>query len=218
MARKSKDEPKKIAAEPTAPVAVAQVEDAPDDRETESPEVTAPPDEEAPDDGSLTPAQRELNRLSKRPRIDHLQPGTVTDPETGERLPLFDLGDRIIVERCTDLLKGVPWLDTRLYVVVHIDDDTGAVRCTDPEFNHQAVVSFKSPFHRIVIPPPRGNPFAAPRTRQAPVNDGPKPEGKRGRGRPKGTKNRPKEVIAAEKAERSQQRSAGIRRRGRKTK
>lgn len=197
------------------------------DRETESPEVTVTPDEDDVADVSLTPAQRESNRLAKRPRLDHLQPGTVTDPETGDRLPLFDVGDRIIVDRCTDLLEGCPWLDTRLYIVKSIDDESGAVHCSDPEFNHHAVVSFRNPFHRIVLPPPRGNPFAAPKGRPRREEGLPKPEGKRDessskrtRGRPKGSKNRAADVVAADKLAQQSLRSSGRKRaprRGRQT-
>ncbi len=197
-------------------------------RESDTQPVAKTPDEEAKDEeaaaaeelelSTLTVQAREERRLAKKPKINHLKSGVLTDPETGDKLPVFDIGDRIIVERCSMLLSGSPWLDTRLYEVRWIDDESGAVHCCDPEFMHHAVISFKSPFHRIVIPPVRGNPFAVPRGRSAqtpgeglPVAIG--TPAKRGRGRPKGSKNRAKDVIKAEKAERQSQKNSSKRRR-----
>src|SRR5271168_5377984 len=45
---------------------------------------------------------------SKRPRIDHLEDGVVTTD--GMTLPLFEEGQRIVVDCRTDLLKNTPWL------------------------------------------------------------------------------------------------------------
>lgn len=153
-------------------------------------------------DGTLTPEQREQKRLARKPRIDHLPDG-VALLDDGTVLPLFDVGDRIIAERHISFLQGHPWLDTRVYTVTSIDDETGAVHCRDDELHHYACVGFKHPFTRIKLCPKKGNPFRAPKEIKPPVQPTAPGEKKR-RGRPKGSKNRPKEVIEAERQARKE--------------
>lgn len=168
------------------------------------PEVEEPAEveDEPSEDGSLTPEQREQKRLARKPNIDHLPDGTVL-MDNGEILPLFDVGDRIIVERLASCLFGLPWLDTRVYQVTKINDETGQVDCIDPEFHHYACVGFKSPHQRFKLCPQKGNPFAAPKKVQPPKQELAPGEKKR-RGRPKGSKNRPKEIIKQERQARKE--------------
>jgi hypothetical protein len=157
------------------------------------------------EDGSLTPEQREARRLARKPYIDHLQDGVAE--ADGERVPLFDVGDRIVVERRISFLTGHPWLDTRVYVVKVIDDETGAIHCTDEEMQHYACVSFKSEFQRVKLAPKKGPIFARKKKEEKPKEE-PTGEPKK-RGRPKGSKNRPKEVIEAERKAKVEDRHAG---------
>jgi len=177
-------------------------------------EVISLPDDDDMEHATLSPEKQEQRRLGRRPDISGLSPAVVKDPGTGDMVPLFDVGDRIIVERFTDLLDGCPWLDTRLLHVINIDDDTGVVHCLDPEFNHHTFVGFKHPLQNFRLPARHGNPFRAPAvTREVTTvevgGNQPEPGKKRGRGRPKGSKNRPKEVVQAEK----QARRASVRKR-----
>lgn len=161
----------------------------------------------------LSVEQRKQWRLARKPRIDHLEDGIAwvmsePDPETGLMqkvpVPLFNVGDRIVVER---YLSWAPteWLDTRVYLVRDIDDETGFVRCIDVEANHHATVGFKHPGQTFKLCPPKGDPFSAPGRGKIVKNAGnemglqPKK-----RGRPKGSKSRPKEEIAAEKKAREE--------------
>lgn len=86
---------------------------------------------------------------SKRPETWHLQPGTVT--VTGSVYPLFNVGDRIIVERMSSILNDHPWLDTRLYKVVDIDDETKLVTCLDLDADHHGVVSYDSKYQKVFL-------------------------------------------------------------------
>lgn len=163
----------------------------------------------------LSKEQREQKRLARRPSIDHLVDGVGTTP-SGERVALFDVGDRIVVER--NLLWSLgTWLDTRVYIVKEIDDESGVVRCADEEMQHHAVVGFKHPGQTFKLAPEKGNPFTQGAVREAlkvakaaeKANSGealPNGEKKR-RGRPKGTKNRPREEIKAEKQARKAERA-----------
>jgi hypothetical protein len=161
------------------------------------------------------PKARWLKREARRPRIDHLQNGTVVS-DTGEVLPLFDVGDRILVERHTELLHGHPWLDTRIYVVQAIDDENGTVKCLDEEAGHRAYVGFKHPFTRIKLIKVGENPFSVASQKKAKqlVPDGQKKR----RGRPKGSKNRSKEEIQADKKAKQEIRAAKASRRLQKRK
>lgn len=172
-----------------------------DDDESEVDQETA----EEVESASLTPEQREQRRLAKKPKIDHLQDGTAT-LDDGTILPLFDVGDTIIAERHISFAADHPWLDTRLYTVRSIDDEKGIVHCTDVELVHYACIGFKHPHTRIKLAPKRGNPFKAPKVEKVQVEL--PPGEKKKRGRPKGSKNRPKDVIKAEKQARKEGKAA----------
>lgn len=116
-------------------------------------------DDKAYDDTQL---QREQGRLANRPDIDHLPPGVVTGDD-GSTVPLFDVGDRVVAERFVGR-ELTTWLDTRTYVVREIDDDSGAVRCTDEETGHHAWIGFRRPGTTIRLAPAKGNPFAGSRS------------------------------------------------------
>lgn len=138
---------------------------------------------------------------ARRPNIDHLASGVHVDPGDGSVVPLFDVGDRIVVDRRTTLLRGTPWLETIVGKVRSIDDDTGLVTVwdedSDPRNPPCRYTNFKDALHIFKLAPARGNPFEPP-----PPPKQPKPQrlpGQKGRGRPKGSKNRPKDVIKAER-------------------
>lgn len=172
----------------------------------------------------LSKEQREQRRLARRPSIDHLADAVGTLPN-GDKIALFDVGDRIVVER--NLLWSLnTWLDTRVYLVREIDDETGVVKCTDEEMQHHATVGFKHPGQLFKLCPSKGNPFtqgavraaqkAAKEAASATPGDPSKPEEKRRRGRPKGAKNRPRDEIKAEKEARKADRAEKRARRKRK--
>lgn len=169
---------------------------------------------------SLSPEQREEKRLANRPAIDHLPDGIALSAD-GTKVPLFDVGDRIVVER---FLSWAPtrWLDTRVYLVRSIDDETGEVRCLDEECNHFAMLGFKHPGQNFKIAPKRGNPFNAPKVRreaERAAKEAAQPStGPKKRGRPKGSTNRPKEQIKAEKAAKKEERRQKKARRSSKNK
>lgn len=177
--------------------------------------------DEAEQDPTATPEQREQRRLSRKPRIDHLPDG-VALLDDGTVLPLFDVGSRIVAERHTALLPGMPWLDTRVYRVRSIDDETGTVSCDDEELRHHAAIGFKHPLTRIKLAPDRGNPFRAPRRpnagagQRSPDRQAEPAGDKKRRGRPKGSKNRDKATIDAEKQQRKAERQQKKGRRGRR--
>ena len=160
----------------------------------------------------LTPEQRERKRLEGKPRVDHLSPGVMKiNGATGQPvyLPLFDVGDRIIAERHASLLPGHPWLDTRVFVVLDIDDDTGVIHCFDDDLKNHAFIGFKHPHTKIFLHPKKGKPFKAPKppteisstdnNKKQPGDEKESSGAVKKRGRKAGSKNRPKSVIAAEK-------------------
>ena len=167
-------------------------------------------------DEHLSQEQRFARWQAKRPNIDHLPEGVIQtfsepDPETGLKqlilLPAFDVGDRIVVDRRTTLLRNTPWLETIVGKVRSIDDDTGLVTVWDEDGDARnppcRYVNFKDEYHIFKLAPAKGNPFEPPKPEKKVA--APKDPNKRGRGRPKGSKNRPKDVIQAEKVARRQQ-------------
>jgi hypothetical protein len=161
----------------------------------------APVDEEADTvaDMVLSDTARFERWQARRPPISHLSAGIVE--ANGERLPLFDINSRIVVEHRAACLDGNPWLETLVGRVQSIDDDTGVVSFLDEDADEGKWVlryaSFKAPTYDIRLAPNRGNPFTIEKVRVTPL---PAPgEPKRGRGRPPGAKNRPKDVVQAER-------------------
>jgi len=81
---------------------------------------------------------------ARRPLVGHLKAGVVFPPGSSVAVPLFDVGDRIVVEkRATDLGPQQPdpldpeagpkwpWFQTVVGRVLSIDDDTGEVVIND---------------------------------------------------------------------------------------
>lgn len=144
-----------------------------------------------------------------KPDISHLR-----DALSGG-WPTFKQGDTVVIERYAWMLKGRPYLDTRVFTVRSVDLATGFVELYDPVRGQHATDNWR---HGIKIgqvykyaddggsfllttKKKRGRPrknFGPPASDAPPP---PPPGEKKKRGRPKGSKNRPKDVIAAEKRE-----------------
>lgn len=170
---------------------------------------------EDPELGMLTNEVRHARWQARKPVIEHLTEGIVKVPATDDSpeqlVPLFSEGERIVVECRSAFLNGSPWIYTLVGKVVSIDDESGEVRMFDEEsdraYPKTRLVSFHSDLFRFRLAPPRGNPFnvtlakAHERKLAAEVKaqEAGEPVVKKGRGRPAGQKNRPKEVIKAEK-------------------
>jgi hypothetical protein len=161
---------------------------------------------------SLNQTAQEERRLAKRPDISHLRDATIKDPETGIVRPLFGTGDRIVADRCTTHLRGAPWLDTRVYIVMSIDDVKGIIHCIDEEAQHHAFIGLRDQFTKLKLAPKHGNPFNAAEVKKLEKKQLQMKKNNssvatisldenvpRRKGRPKGTKNRPRAVILAEK-------------------
>lgn len=177
--------------------------------------------EVAPVESALSPEARELAAALEPtppapPAIDISRlPDAIVD---GALRPT--VGDRIVIERRASFLPGRPYLDTKTYRI-HRLDPNGNMSLWDESLNQWAMDNWKTgPMKGNVYKVPsvgvavttkrkRGRPRKNPVEPPKPVVVG--PDGapvKRGRGRPKGAKNRAKEVIAAEKAEKRRLRAA----------
>lgn len=160
--------------------------------------VTSADDTKLTGDEGLTREQRMARWLSKRPPIDHLKDGCVALPD-GTVLPLFNVGDRIVVDVRTHHLQDHPWLETIVGRVTAIDDDTGHVKLvdddSDPRCPKTRYVTFKGTLQTFKLAPAKGDPFVVTSPTRSPEKtprldkDG---NPKKGRGRPRGSKNKPK--------------------------
>lgn len=161
-------------------------------------------------DALLAPEAREKVRLERKPKIDHLQDGTIQDADDGSVLPLFNVGDRIVVERHVSLEgQANIWLDTEIYEVIEINDVTQVAKAQHEELRRISHIGFgpqHAKFCKIKLAPKRGNPFNAVQVAIAKKKEVAGDVGKvKKRGRKPGTKNRPKDVV---KAEQEQKREA----------
>lgn len=182
--------------------------------------------EETPNAFVQSLSAKEAQRLATRPNIDDFADAVVRD-ELGRHVLLVRPGEKLIVERFATILPGRPWLDTKTYTVQSVDEATGRVHLWDDELQRVALTDyiggtkagyrFKLPIkgrkitskrkrgrpRKVVAPAPVAQPTAAPVATN--------PDGtpvKRGRGRPKGAKNRDRETIAAEKKVKAAARAA----------
>jgi len=145
--------------------------------------------------------------------------------------PLFVRGDKIVIERYATILAGAPYLDTRTYLVESVDPITGKVNLWDPSMaqfasdnwkhgvKHGYVYKFARSGVAVSSKRKRGRPRKNPVEAPKPIVAG--PDGspvKKKRGRPAGVKNRPKEVVAAEKAAKAKLKAAKAAVKKRKTK
>ena len=113
--------------------------------------------------------------------------------------PVFVKGDRIVIERYTSFLQGNPYLDTRTYRVEAVDLDSGRVALWDEELSQYATDNwrhgvkigqiYKLSLGRLVSSKgKRGRPRKEASPTPTVITSTNQPE-KRGRGRPKGSKN-----------------------------
>lgn len=138
----------------------------------------------------------------------------------GDGCPIFVKGDRIVIERRASFLQGNPYLDTRTYRVEAVDLVSGKVNLWDESLNQYATDNwrhgvkvgqvYKLSLGRLVTTKRRrGRPRKETNNTATTVTVvTAKPTERKGRGRPKGSKNRTKEVIRAEKKNKDTQRAA----------
>ena len=153
-----------------------------------------------------------------KPDISHLEDAVKVDEEGHPSLDL-QVGDRIVIERYSGILKERPWLDTKPYYLNDVDQVTGKLKLYFEELQQHATDNFiagmklgnvykKMPSNGRWDAPPRV--VRKPEPRPISIDNGTVDQSteKKGRGRPKGSKNRSKDVIEAEKSERSSARLA----------
>lgn len=133
--------------------------------------------------------------------------------------PMFVAGDKIVIERHTSLLAGNPYVDTRTFRVNRIDMVNGRIELFDESLPQHATDNWitglaignvykfvKGPV--VIKSRKRGRPAKIKPVVEEVKSTTEGGEKKKGRGRPKGSKNRDKSVIRAEKAAKSKERAA----------
>jgi hypothetical protein len=121
-------------------------------------------------------------------------------------LPVFSPGDKIVVERRNILQPGHPYLDTQTYLVRKINMANGDLVLWNEGLTQWAMDNFVKGAAIGQVYKLAGRHDVAPkrkrgRPRKHPLSEADTaPKEKKKRGRPPGSKNRPKEVIRAEKA------------------
>lgn len=158
-----------------------------------------------PDEDFATAVERAISpRERLRPPIDHLKNAVKESKTKGQVLVpefLAKVGDRIVLERWATLLKGAPWLSTGVFIVRQIDYETGFVWLYDALCHNHSCTNFitgpASGAVKIMLAPGVKDPFTVPR--RAPEKTLPAKDAvtnpdvsKKRRGRPRGSKNRPK--------------------------
>lgn len=163
----------------------------------------------------LASEAKERARLASKPVLDHLEDAVEVD-ELG--IPTFTVapGDKVVVERYATILRGSPWLDTKVYTVESIDGVTGTLRLWDDDDKCHAMTNYITGFaagFKFKVPPAKGGVPTSQRRRGRPRKILPpgqeKPSTpilgedgqpvKKKRGRPPGVKNRPRDVIVEER-------------------
>lgn len=137
--------------------------------------------EDGGDDNDPSVDDADEKRLARwqdrRPDVGHLK--DAVSGTGAQAVPLFKVGDRVVVEKRTGMLKGSPWLETVVGRVKSINMETGAVAIVDEESDPRAPrlkhASFTDGMHVFKFASVKGSAFAAspaPRpSQQAPVGD-----------------------------------------------
>lgn len=150
------------------------------------------------DDFSVGPVEN-----PKRPDIDNLQDAVGFGPGD-EPIFLASVGEKIVADISN--LDGT-WLVTRTGRVTSIDHPTGEFWCYDDDRgqsfggNYRTTRKYKHTVYRLLQPKQKLRKKGHKQT-VTPVTVGEAAQ-RRGRGRPKGSKNRPKEVIKQERVARA---------------
>jgi hypothetical protein len=164
--------------------------------------------------GSITAAMMANSKPITPPTIDHLPDAVIKDP-MGRLTLLAGPGDKLVIERVASILAHKPWLDTKTYTVESVEESTGIVHLWDEDLYRNSSTNYITGIasgYRFKLATAkgakigqrkRGRPRKNPETptTPAPTNTTPKK-----RGRPKGAKNRPKDVIKTEKAAKTKHR------------
>jgi len=183
--------------------------------------------QESPTAFTAEMSAKEAHRLATRPNIDDLVDAVVRD-DLGRLLLLAKPGEKLIVERFATILPGRPWLDTKTYTVQSIDEATGRIHLWDDELQRMALTDYIGGIkvgYRFKLPV-KGRPVVSNKRKRgrpkkivvapavapaATVQPAVGPDGapvKRGRGRPKGAKNRDAATITAEKKAKAELKAA----------
>lgn len=154
-------------------------------------------------------------RAAQKPNIDYLEDAVVETDEHGVVF-LPQVNDGLVIQYPQN------WRDTTYYVIRKIDYETGSVSLWNPKMGQWGLTNFiNAKKHGLILKmPPEGasglrmalalGQRKRGRPRKNPLQQAlaqPVEKSGRGRGRPKGTKNRPKEVIEAEKRQRREERN-----------
>jgi len=146
---------------------------------------------------------------ASKPDISRLKPAIV------DGWPVFVEGDKIIIERYCTLIKGRPYLDTITYRVMKVDLVTGKVNLFNEELRHHAMDNWRhgirwgyvykfAPEKGVSVTllkgmRKRGRPCKEKVDEMQDEQSVDPNAPRRGRGRPKGSKNRDRSEIIAEK-------------------
>ena len=131
------------------------------DQETSEDEfkIPAPPPVNEEEFAVLTPEQKEALRATLKPNIDHLVDAVVL-LEDGTRVFVPEVREKLVIERRSTLSKQRPWLDTRVWMVNSINNETGEITLWDPDLMQHAKANFKADNgYRFKLMPVRGSVF-----------------------------------------------------------
>jgi len=165
----------------------------------------------------LEQVEQQKNESSKKPTIDGLLDAFSIIDDVIVFNP--EVETKIVVEMNNIHVKSNCWLFTRVYTVKEIDQETGNLKLWDDGRIQWAGANFKyaanfpnvikikvMPKNRTSIPE-GGFPVKSNQHKEHVKEELPKVKSTSGkRGRPAGSKNRPKDVVKAEKNERIKQR------------
>lgn len=173
----------------------------------------------------LSSEEREKKRLEQKPDLCNYADAVVyLDDGTPVFVP--EIGEKVVIERYSTVLGRFPpaWLDTRTYLVKGIDHDNGDLKLFDLELQQNSACNFFTaiPIHGYKMKLPTARGLKKGRKKRGAkakflndiINMGSSnssssaTETPSGKGRPSGKKNRPKDVIKAEKEEKQRIRAA----------
>lgn len=92
-------------------------------------------------DSFLELSEKDQKRIESKPNIDDLEDAVIENPD-GSYHFVPGVGMQVVIDRTSVMLPGNPWLDTRIYKVLDVNQTTGDLKLYNDDLRQHALSNF----------------------------------------------------------------------------
>jgi len=92
-------------------------------------------------DSFLELSEKDQKRIESKPNIDDLEDAVIENPN-GSYHFVPSVGTQVVIDRTSVMLPGNPWLDTRIYKVIDVNQTTGDLKLYNEDLRQYALSNF----------------------------------------------------------------------------